>query len=143
MAVLSLVEKKVTPMPVVKQSESVLGAVRQMLAIKETGLLITTPNGNLVGIITEKDVMRLVAERFTQLDKVEVWEVMSKSLTTIPFTATLDEALTLMTETHIHHLPVLRDDKPVGMISLDDIIGARLRKTEHEAQQLKDFIAQQ
>jgi len=143
MGVLSVVQKKSTPMPVIKQSESVLAAVRQMLAIKETGLLITTPAGNLVGIITEKDVMRLVAERFTQLDKVEVWEVMSKSLTTIEAAATLEEALTIMTDSHIHHLPVMQDSKPVGMLSLDDIIDARLKRTENEAQLLKEFIAQQ
>lgn len=143
MTVLDVVKAKSEPMPVVKQSESVLGAVRHMLKIHETGLLITTPAGNLVGIITEKDVMRLISERYTQLEKVEVWEVMSKSLTTIAAKATLDEALAVMTEKHIHHLPVMESDKPVGMLALDDIIASRLKRTEHEAQLLKDFIAQQ
>lgn len=143
MTVLDVVKSKSEPMPVVKQSESVLGAVRHMLKVHETGLLITTPAGSLVGIITEKDVMRLIAERYTQLEKVEVWEVMSKSLTTITADTKLDAALELMTSKHIHHLPVLEGEKPVGMISLDDIIAMRLKKTEHEAQQLKDFIAQQ
>ncbi len=143
MAVLDIVKAKAEPMPVIRQSDSVLAAVRQMLSIKETGLLILTPGGELVGIITEKDVMRLVAERYTQLDKVEVWEVMSKSLKTIAHTATVDEALNLMTEQHIHHLPVMQGDKPAGLISLDDIISTRLRRTEDEARALKDFIAQQ
>ncbi|HMY10052.1 MAG TPA: CBS domain-containing protein, partial [Turneriella sp.] len=120
MAVADIVKAKAEPMPVIRQSDSVLAAVRQMLSIKETGLLILTPGGDLVGIITEKDVMRLVAERYTQLDKVEVWEVMSKSLKTVSHTATVDEALKLMTEQHIHHLPVMKDDKPAGLISLDD-----------------------
>lgn len=143
MGVMDLVSAKAHPMPVIKQSESVLAAVRQMLAAHETGLLILTPGGELIGIITEKDVMRLIAERFTQLDKVEVWEVMSKSLTTIAREASVDQALSTMTEKHIHHLPVVDGKKAVGLISLDDIISARLRKTEDEARQLKDFIAQQ
>ncbi|GAB4423554.1 MAG: hypothetical protein OHK0011_03520 [Turneriella sp.] len=143
MAVLDIVKAKAEPMPVIRQSDSVLAAVRQMLSTKESGLLILTPGGDLVGIITEKDVMRLVAERYTQLDKVEVWEVMSKSLKTVPHTATVDEALKLMTEQHIHHLPVMRENKPAGLISLDDIISTRLRRTEDEARALKDFIAQQ
>ncbi len=143
MAVADIVKAKAEPMPVIRQSDSVLAAVRQMLSIKETGLLILTPGGDLVGIITEKDVMRLVSERYTQLDKVEVWEVMSKSLKTVPHTATVDEALKLMTEQHIHHLPVLQDGKTIGLITLDDIVWSRLRRTEDEARALKDFIAQQ
>lgn len=143
MAVLDIVKAKAEPMPAIRQSDSVLAAVKQMLAIKESGLLILTPGGDLAGIITEKDVMRLVAERYTQLDKVEVWEVMSKSLKTIAHTATVDEALNLMTEQHIHHLPVMLDGKPAGLISLDDIISTQLRRTEDEARALKDFIAQQ
>lgn len=143
MRVLDVVQTKAEPMPVVKQSDSVLTAVKQMLAIKESGLLITTPGGGLVGIVTEKDVMRLVAERYTQLNKIEVWEIMSKSITTIPADSTLDAALGVMTEKHIHHLPLMQGEKVVGLISLDDIINARLKKTEHEAQLLKDFIQQQ
>ncbi len=143
MGVFDIVKTKADPMPVIKQSASVLAAVKQMLALHETGLLILTPGGELVGIITEKDVMRLIAERYTQLDKVEVWEVMSKSLTTIASTASVDQALALMTEKSIHHLPILEGSKTVGMISLDDIISARLRKTEDEANQLKAFISQQ
>lgn len=130
-------------MPVVKQSDSVLTAVKQMLAIKESGLLIITPGGGLAGIITEKDVMRLVAERYTQLNKIEVWEIMSKTITTITADATLDAALSVMTEKHIHHLPLMQGEKTVGLISLDDIITARLKKTEHEAEMLKQFIQQQ
>jgi signal-transduction protein with cAMP-binding, CBS, and nucleotidyltransferase domain len=143
MAVLDILKAKVQPMPVIRQSDSVLTAVRQMLSMKETGMLILTPGGDLVGIITEKDVMRLVAERYTQLDKVEVWEVMSKGLKTIAHTATVDDALRLMTELNIHHLPVMREGKPAGLLSLDDIVWTRLRRTEDEARALKDFISQQ
>lgn len=143
MAVFDVVKLKPQPMPVIKQSASVLTAVRQMLELKESGLLILTPGGDLIGIITERDVMRLIAERYTQLEKVEVWEVMSKSLTTIPASSTVDQALALMTDKHIHHLPVLEGQKVVGLISVDDIVSARLRKTEDEARQLKEYIAQQ
>jgi signal-transduction protein with cAMP-binding, CBS, and nucleotidyltransferase domain len=143
MVVLDIVKTKAEPLPVIRQSESVLAAVRKMLELKESGLLIMTPGGDPVGIITEKDVMRLVAERYTQLDKVEVWEVMSKQLLTVPHTTLLDEALKLMTDKHIHHLPVMQDKKPVGLITLDDIIAAQLRRTEAEARALKDFIALQ
>jgi signal-transduction protein with cAMP-binding, CBS, and nucleotidyltransferase domain len=143
MVVLDIVKTKAEPLPVIRQSDSVLAAVRKMLELKESGLLIMTPGGDPIGIITEKDVMRLVAERFTQLDKVEVWEVMSKQLLTVAHTTLLDEALKLMTDKHIHHLPVMQDKKPVGLITLDDIIAAQLRRTEAEARALKDFIAQQ
>jgi len=143
MQVEDVVKAKTVPLPAIRQSDSVLAAVKQMLALKETGLVILTPSGGLAGIITERDVMRLVSDRYNQLDKVEVWEVMSKSLLTIGVARPLDEALALMTEKHIHHLPVMREERAVGLLSLDDIVAARLKKTEQEAQQLKEYITQQ
>ncbi|MBS0617670.1 MAG: CBS domain-containing protein [Spirochaetes bacterium] len=143
MQVEDVVKAKTVPLPAIKQSDSVLAAVKQMLALKETGLVILTPSGGLAGIITERDVMRLVSDRYNQLDKVEVWEVMSKSLLTIGAARPLDEALALMTEKHIHHLPVMHAERAIGLLSLDDIVAARLKKTEQEAQQLKEYITQQ
>lgn len=140
MVVMDVLKTKTYPMPVIRQNESVLAAVRQMLAWKETGLLIVTPQEEVVGIITEKDIMRLVAERYTQLDKIEVWEVMSKGLKTIEHSATIEQALELMTSEHIHHLPVTKEGKTVGLISLDNIVWMRLRMKEDEARALKDFI---
>ncbi|MCS6972049.1 MAG: CBS domain-containing protein [Turneriella sp.] len=140
MVVMDVLKTKTYPMPVIRQNESVLAAVRQMLAWKETGLLIVTPQEEVVGIITEKDIMRLVAERYTQLDKIEVWEVMSKGLKTIEHSANIEQALELMTSEHIHHLPVTKEGKTVGLISLDNIVWMRLRMKEDEARALKDFI---
>jgi signal-transduction protein with cAMP-binding, CBS, and nucleotidyltransferase domain len=143
MDVWTIVKAKAEKVPAITQSDSVLNAVKKMLAINESGLLILTPAGNLVGIITEKDVMRLVAERYTQLDKVEVWEVMSKELTTINPSTQIDDALAIMTDKRIHHLPIKDGEQVMGLIALDDIIAAQLKKTKKEAQLLKDFIAQQ
>jgi len=143
MKVREILTNKKNKIPEIRQNESVHAAIRKMLEVKESGLLILGSQQNLQGIITEKDVMRLLAERYTQLEKVEVWEVMSKSLVTIDAEEKVDAALAFMNEKHIHHLPVLENKKVIGMVSLDDLISARLSKTEREAQMLKDFISQQ
>ncbi|MBV6494686.1 MAG: hypothetical protein LDLANPLL_02723 [Turneriella sp.] len=143
MQALKIVEAKKHPKPSIRQSDSVLSAVKKMLEIKESGLLILTPSDELVGIITEKDVMRLVSERYTLMNKIEVWEIMSKSLTTLDAKATIDEVLKVMGEKNIHHLPLMRDKIVVGLISSDDIISARLKKSEYEAEMLKEYIEKQ
>ncbi|HRP68690.1 MAG TPA: CBS domain-containing protein [Turneriella sp.] len=143
MRAIEVVQIKKHPVPVVQQTDSVLTAVKKMLELQESGLLILTPKGDLVGIVTEKDVMRLVAERYTLLNKIEVWEIMSKSLTTVDADTPLEAVLTIMGEKNIHHLPLMKEGKPLGLISSDDIIRARLQKSEHEAEMLKEYIQKQ
>lgn len=125
----------------IRESESILAAVRKMLEHKASGLLVVTPGGDPAGIFTEKDVLRLVAERHTQLEKIEIWEVMSKNIISVDTDMQLDDAVSFMSDKHIHHLPVLKEGKLAGFISMDNLIEARLKKLKNEASLLKDYIS--
>lgn len=140
MRLLEILQKENNLNLTLKESETVLSAVKKMLEHKASGLLVVTPGGDPSGIFTEKDVLKLVAERHTQLDKIEIWEVMSKKIISVEVNMTTEDAISFMSEKHIHHLPVLKDNKLAGFISMDDLIEARLKKLKHEASFLKDYI---
>lgn len=125
-----------------KESENVHTAVKKMLSTKESGVLVVSSHNKPVGIFTEKDVMRLLGDKYTQLEKIELGEVMSRNLTTITSDMTIETAMAIMTKKNFHHLLVSDQELVRSLISMDDLIAAKMVKTETEAKILKDYISQ-
>jgi CBS domain-containing protein len=111
--------------------DSLSDAARKMWE-QQTGSLLVMEGDVLLGIITERDILRSVATG-TELDKTKVEEVMVRDLITIEPGASLREAARVMTEKWIRHLPVLDRGKLVGILSQRDlagILGAALNEPE-------------
>ncbi|HJV05259.1 MAG TPA: CBS domain-containing protein [Actinomycetota bacterium] len=111
-----MTEAAVTDRP----DDSVASAARKMRE-QQTGSLLVTDGEQLVGIITERDVLRVVAED-VPLD-TPISEVMSKDLVTAEPGTSLREAARIMTERWIRHLPVLEGGRLVGIVSQRDLAG--------------------
>jgi CBS domain-containing protein len=111
-----MTEAAVTDRP----DDSVASAARKMRE-EQTGSLLVTDGEQLVGIITERDVLRVVAED-VPLD-TPISEVMSKDLVTAEPGTSLREAARIMTERWIRHLPVLEGGRLVGIVSQRDLAG--------------------
>jgi CBS domain-containing protein len=111
-----MTEAAVTDRP----DDSVASAARKMRE-QQTGSLLVTEGDQLVGIITERDVLRTVAED-VPLD-TPISEVMSKDLVTAEPGTSLREAARVMTERWIRHLPVLEGGRLVGIVSQRDLAG--------------------
>lgn len=77
---------------------------------------------DLKGIITERDILRLLASHRGSLEELKVSEVMTTELVTVSPTETTIQAMKLMTEHRIRHLPVVSDGELRGMISIGDIV---------------------
>ena len=111
-----MTEAAVTDRP----DDSVASAARKMRE-QQTGSLLVTDGEQLVGIITERDVLRVVAED-VPLD-TPISELMSKDLVTAEPGTSLREAARIMTERWIRHLPVLEGGRLVGIVSQRDLAG--------------------
>jgi CBS domain-containing protein len=98
-----------------------LAAAARKMWEQQTGSLLVLQGEDLVGIITERDVLRAVATG-TPLD-TPVSEVMSKELITVEPGTSLREAARIMTERWIRHLPVLESGRLVGVVSQRDLAG--------------------
>jgi CBS domain-containing protein len=103
-----------------RPDDSVVSAARKMRE-QQTGSLLVTDGEQLLGIVTERDVLRAVAED-VPLD-TPISEVMSKDLVTAEPGMSLREAARIMTEKWIRHLPVLEGGRLVGIVSQRDLAG--------------------
>lgn len=89
---------------------------------QQTGSLLVMDGDELLGIVTERDVLRAVAEG-RALDETRVSEVMTKNVLTVHPGASLREALAIMTDKWIRHLPVVERGRVVGIVSQRDLAG--------------------
>jgi CBS domain-containing protein len=89
---------------------------------QQTGSLLVMEGGQLLGIVTERDVLRAVAEG-RSVEETRVSEVMTKDVVTVHPAASLREAASIMTDRWIRHLPVVERGTVVGIVSQRDLAG--------------------
>ena len=125
----------------VSAKSSVADAIRTMQAEKVGAVLVPDAEGCPVGIFTERDVVRLYADGERDFDKLPVEARMTCSLVLGRLSMPVDEALGLMTERRFRHLPVIEDGKLLGLVSIGDLVKAKLDETAQEAQALRAYIS--
>jgi CBS domain-containing protein len=107
-----------------KPDEKVIDAVEKIAKYK-VGSVVIIDNGKVLGIITERDIINLVASKKDLNEKLELY--MTKNPITIYFDENLEKAIQIMKEKNIRHLPVVnKEGKLIGMISSRDIIRVSL-----------------
>ena len=94
----------------------------ELMAAKDIGALMVMENGEPVGIFSERDFARLVAEKKSVDLSVPVDDCMTRDVFCVTPRETDDECMALMTTKHFRHLPVRDDDKIVGVISIGDVV---------------------
>jgi CBS domain-containing protein len=120
-------------------STSVTEFIR-MLAEHRIGAVVVVSDGRMVGIVSERDVVRrLAAVGAAALDQ-EISELMTSELVTCSPEDSLDDIAVLLTERRIRHLPVMADDELAGIVTIGDVVAARLRELEQTRAQLESYI---
>ena len=105
------------------------------------GALVVIENGELVGMFTERDVLRRVVAKRKKPDRVLVGQVMTKQVIVCNQNATVQEAASLMKHKRIRHVPIIDEsDRVVGMISIGDINAHQRIETERTAQCLYEYL---
>jgi CBS domain-containing protein len=120
--------------------EPVLAAI-QIMADKHVGALPVTRNGELVGVISERDYARKVILLGRSSAETPVWQIMSSPVVTVGPGDDVRQCMQIMTEKRIRHLPVVEDGHMVGMISIGDLVRAVIEEQEHTIEQLERFIS--
>jgi CBS domain-containing protein len=141
MNVQSIVGGKGSDVATVAQTATLHEAVRA-LGERRIGALVVSGDGKAIeGIISERDIVRAVGAGADQLD-ARVGSVMSTDVVTCAPGDGVDRLMSLMTERRIRHLPVVDDaGQLAGIVSIGDVVKARLTELEHENQALADYIS--
>lgn len=124
----------------VEEGASVLD-VSKLLGERRIGAVPVMKNGKLCGIISERDVVRGLAIRGGDVLSDGVSSLMTKSVVTCTTNDSVSQIMVMMTERRIRHVPVVEDDKLLGMISIGDVVKERMEETQQEAEALKAYIA--
>ena len=112
-------------------------------------MVVSTDGTTIAGIVSERDIVRalrsdalpaLRESRLIHLDRVTVRDIMTAEVTTCGLSTSIDEVMTLMTTSRIRHVPVTADDSLVGIVSIGDIVKARISPLEWERSALVDYV---
>lgn len=120
-------------------SASVKDAVA-LLVGRRIGCVPVVDGGEVVGILSERDVVRSLGEKGESILDASVGSVMTSPIVTIPPETQVMTALSLMTRRRIRHLPVMQDGSMIGFVSIGDLVKYRIDKIEAEAAAMRDYI---
>lgn len=120
---------------------SVYDAIRVM-GEKNVGALVVVENGEVVGVLSERDYSRkVVLQGRTSRDTV-VDEILSRPAVTVRRKDTIEKCMQLMTSQRIRHLPVVSEDnRPIGLISMGDLVNWVMHSQRHTIMQLQGYIS--
>ncbi|MEM1053538.1 MAG: CBS domain-containing protein [Pseudomonadota bacterium] len=119
---------------------TLVSQVIAMLAGKRIGAMPVLGGGQVVGIVSERDIIyRLAGGDAACLDG-PVQAIMTAPAVTVEPTTKIDDALALMTKRRFRHFPVVEGDALVGFVSIGDLVKDKIDAAEHEAASLRDYI---
>ena len=121
---------------------SVAGLLEDLARHNVGAMVVCDDTGSLVGIVSERDVVRRLHERGAELLRVPVSEIMTTSVVTCEPTEAVDSLASTMTERRIRHMPVVSGGKLVGIVSIGDVVRSRIEQLESDREQLESYIAQ-
>jgi predicted transcriptional regulator len=141
MTVESILKHKGTEVATIGPDSSIKTAA-DWLRARNVGALLVMSGDAIVGIISERDVVRALSQHGETLLSMHVKDIMVHRLITVSPDDSLDHAMKLMTHHHVRHLPVIRDRKLAGIISIGDVVKRRLDDLQLETNILRDaYIA--
>ncbi|HZC90098.1 MAG TPA: CBS domain-containing protein [Mycobacterium sp.] len=112
------------------------------LAGHNIGAMVVVGDGGVVGIVSERDVVRQLHKHGASVLSKPVDEIMTAVVSTCSKADTVDSLTLLMTENRVRHVPVLDDGNLIGIVSIGDVVKTRMEELESEHEQLQSYITQ-
>lgn len=113
----------------------------EIMADKRIGALLVIDDSKLVGILSERDYARKVILKGRSSKDTPVYEIMTSPVIFVHPGNSVDECMKIITEHRIRHLPVVDDEKVVGLVSIGDVVNWIISAQNHTIQQLQNYVA--
>lgn len=122
------------------EPDTKMAAAVKLLGEKRIGAVLVMSQSRIEGILSERDVVRVLGERGATVLEEPVSNVMTRKVVSCKETDTVAEIMEMMTTGKFRHLPVLDNNRVVGLISIGDIVKWRVHEYETEQEALRDYI---
>jgi CBS domain-containing protein len=122
------------------EPDAKLSAAIKILAERKIGAVLVMNNGRIEGILSERDIVRVLGERGAGVLDEPVSVVMTRKVVGCKRPDTVSAIMEMMTLGKFRHLPVIEDGRVVGLISIGDVVKWRVREYELEQEALRDYI---
>ncbi|BEV09880.1 CBS domain-containing protein [Asticcacaulis sp. DW145] len=121
--------------------EDTVAAVSALLHTRRVGAFVVADRlGRVAGIVSERDIIGALAQKGALALDMRVQDIMTADVIVARLGETVDSLLERMTDRRIRHLPVMEGPKLTGIVSIGDLVKAKIAQAEHEAQTLKAYI---
>ncbi len=140
MKVKDILAEKGTHVVTVNQEATVYEALQTFAANRVGSLLVLDEKGGIVGIVAARDALMAVLRACEEIRKVKVKEIMTTKIIIGDPEDDLDSVEVIMTENRIRHLPIIKDNKLAGIVSIGDVVKAQLKNIHVENRYLKEYI---
>lgn len=122
-------------------AESVAAGAALLDTRRVGAMVVIADDHSVVGIVSERDIVRVLAQHGAAALSMTIADCMTRDVIVAELTDTIDSLLTRMTDRRIRHLPVLRDGRLTGIVSIGDLVKCKISEAEAEASGLKAYIA--
>ena len=124
----------------IDEESSVYDAVASMAEKNVGALIVQSSQNSLAGIISERDYARKIILKGRESKSTKVSEVMTAKVVTAKESSSLNKCMALMIQNKIRHLPIVDDERPVGIITLGDIMKTIIKKQSETIEELESYV---
>jgi CBS domain-containing protein len=122
------------------EPEARLSAAVKLLGERKIGAVLVMSKGQIEGVLSERDIVRVLSERGAGVLEAPVSEVMTRKVVSCRQNDTVAAIMEMMTNGKFRHLPVVEDERVVGLISIGDVVKWRVQEYENEQEALRQYI---
>lgn len=140
MFVSDILSRKGTTVFTVVPATSVAEIAQQLSARRIGSILVLDVEGSVAGIVSERDLVRALTRHGAKALELEARQVMTREVVTCDPDDSIDGVMQTMTEGRFRHIPVVRHGELLGLVSIGDVVKARLEETRRETEALKAYI---
>lgn len=135
-----ILERKGTACHTIRPDESVAEVARRLAEHNIGALVVSSDERSAEGVVSERDLVRALAESGDAVLSYRVADVMTSPVTTCARSTTTDEVMATMTERRIRHVPVVDGDRLVGIVSIGDVVKWRMDELAEDAERLQEYV---
>jgi CBS domain-containing protein len=140
MTVKAILSRKGSEVATIEPSATLAEAIKMLAERRIGALVITGADRRVVGIISERDIVRALGARGPSAVDGPVGDVMTRKVVSCSQSETVCEIMERMTSGKFRHVPVVEQGRLIGIVSIGDVVKSRLEEMEHEQAALQDYI---